>query len=172
MKREPVSTNRLLISALGMALAIVVALGASMAPSCAQSAPVGNHVACKSGDCCNFCPRTSPVADHEAPSGDRGAASEKTRGRLTLDPKLFVGPVRKAYTVAEQNPMLLAQLDCYCGCYKTNGHKSLLDCYRDRHGASCQICTNEVLEASRLFDGGMPPQQIKESLRRKYQASN
>lgn len=162
MKPKLIARNRLSIFALGVTLAIVVALGASIAPSRAQSSPAGNHVACKSGDCCDLCPRTSPVANREA-------TSKKTNGWLTLDPKLFVGPVRQAYTVAEQNPMLLAQLDCYCGCYKTHGHQSLLDCYRDRHGATCQICTNEVLEARRLFDAGMPPEQIKESLRRKYQ---
>ena len=64
--------------------------------------------------------------------------------------------------------MLLKQLDRYCGCYKTDGHKSLLDCYRSRHGATCQICTNEVFDASRMFDSGMTPEQIKESLRRQY----
>src|SRR5579872_957960 len=87
-------------------------------------------VACKSGDCCAFCPRTTNVSDRSQPGSS---------GRITLDPKLFVGPVRQAYTVAEKNPMLLSQLDCYCGCYETDGHRSLLDCYRGRHGATCEI---------------------------------
>lgn len=163
MKHQPISRNRFSIYLFGIAVAIVVALGASMAPGYAQSAPTGNQAACKSGDCCKLCPRTLPVANRDAP--------RMSANGITLDPKLFVGPVRKAYTVAEQNPMLLAQLDCYCGCFKTDGHKSLLDCYRSRHGATCQICTNEVLEASRLFDGGMAPEQIKEALRREYQTS-
>jgi hypothetical protein len=163
-KQKLISKNRLSIFAVAMAFAIVVLPGASMSRSRAESASAGNPVACKSGDCCGFCPRTSPVADREA--------LPKSANGVTLDPKLFVGPVRQAYRIAEQNPMLLAQLDCYCGCYQTDGHKSLLDCYRSRHGATCQICTNEVLEASRLFDSGMAPEQIKQSLRRKYQASN
>ncbi len=141
-----------------LALAVTIGLSASVTPSGAQSTP-----ACKSGDCCALCPRTSKTADSKA--------DPKSANGVTLDPKLFVGQVRQAYSIAEQNPMLLKQLDCYCGCYKTDGHKSLLDCYRSRHGATCQICTNEVLDASRMFDSGMTPEQIKEALRRQYQAN-
>lgn len=142
---------------LTFALAVVIAMATS-GPTRAESG-----ASCE-GDCCKMRPRVSPIVDKDA--------QPKSSNGVTLAPKLFVGPVRQAYTIAEQNPMLLAQLDCYCGCYKTDGHKSLLDCYRSRHGATCQICTNEVLEASRLFDGGMAPEQIKETLRRKYQTSN
>ncbi len=145
-----------------LALAMAVGLAASITPSRAQSTP-----ACKSGDCCSLCPRPSKARDSKSDS----KADPKSANGVTLDPKLFVGPVRQAYSIAEQNPMLLKQLDCYCGCYKTDGHKSLLDCYRSRHGATCQICTNEVLDASRMFDSGMTPEQIKEALRRQYQTN-
>ena len=157
MPHQMISSNRR--SILASVLAIAIALAGSAGLGGAQST-----AACKSGDCCGLCPRTSPI-------GEQKALAKSSNG-VTLDPKLFAGPVRQAYTIAEQNPLLLAQLDCYCGCYKTDGHKSLLDCYRSRHGATCQICTNEVLEASRLFDAGMTPDRIKESLRRKYQTSN
>jgi hypothetical protein len=155
MKHKMVFMKRFSI----LALTLSLVLGASMGPARAESKPE-----CKSGDCCSLCPRTSAATDDKA--------AKKSSNGITLDPKLFVGSVRQAYAIAEKNPMLLAQLDCYCGCYKTDGHKSLLDCYRSRHGATCQICTNEVLDADRMFDGGMPPDQIKEALRRKYQASN
>jgi hypothetical protein len=155
MKRKMISMKRFI----GSVLALVIMLGASISAGAADSAP-----ACKSGDCCTLCPRTSKAADTKA--------DPKSANGVTLDPKLFVGPVRQAYSIAEQNPMLLKQLDCYCGCYKTDGHKSLLDCYRSRHGATCQICTNEVLDASRMFDSGMTPEQIKQSLQRKYQTAN
>jgi hypothetical protein len=128
------------------------------------SASLQSAVACKSGDCCAFCPRT-------ANASERDSSQHAANGRITLDPKLFVGPVKQAYTVAEKNPMLLSQLDCYCGCYETDGHRSLLDCYRGRHGATCQICTDEALEADRLFNSGMAPEQIKETLRRKFQTA-
>ncbi len=84
--------------------------------------------------------------------------------RRTLDPMQFTGPVREAYKVAQENPELLAQLHCYCGCDRTNGHKSLLDCYRDHHGASCSICAGEALEAKKLFDQGASIETIREAL--------
>jgi hypothetical protein len=142
-----------------LALAIATGLATSITPSGAQPTPS----ACKSGDCCSLCPIPA--------KGAATKADPKSANGVTLDPKLFVGPAKQAYNIAEQNPMLLKQLDCYCGCYKTDGHKSLLDCYRSRHGATCQICTNEVLDASRMFDSGMTPEQIKESLRRQYQSN-
>jgi hypothetical protein len=151
-----------------LAIAIAFVAGAarwkSIGGARAGSAPLQSSVACKSGDCCAYCPRTASASDDVEPQ-------RSNSGRITLDPKLFVGPVKQAYTVAEKNPMLLSQLDCYCGCYQTDGHRSLLDCYRGRHGATCQICTEEALEADRLFESGMAPQQIKEALRRKFQTA-
>ena len=144
---------------------VVAAIGwISIGRGRSGSASLQSAVACKSGDCCAFCPRT-------ANASERDASQHAANGRITLDPKLFVGPVKQAYTVAEKNPMLLSQLDCYCGCYETDGHRSLLDCYRGRHGATCQICTDEALEADRLFNSGMAPEQIKETLRRKFQTA-
>ena len=63
--------------------------------------------------------------------GRHGATG--AQGRLTLDPNQFVGPVKEAYKFAEKNPALLAQLHCYCGCDKADGHQNLLDCYRGTH---------------------------------------
>jgi hypothetical protein len=151
-----------------LATAIVVVVAAigwiSISRARTGSASLQSAVTCKSGDCCAFCPRTANASEREV-------SKPSSSGRITLDPKLFVGPVKQAYTVAEKNPMLLSQLDCYCGCYETDGHRSLLDCYRSRHGATCQICTDEALEADRLFNGGMAPEQIKETLRRKFQTA-
>src|SRR5271169_6173759 len=88
-----------------LAVTLAVAIGASRGLTRAESGP-----ACKSGDCCSLCPRTSEEGDEQA--------LKKSSNGVTLDPKLFVGQVRQAYIVAEKNPLLLAQLDCYCGCYK------------------------------------------------------
>ncbi|HZO82976.1 MAG TPA: CYCXC family (seleno)protein [Candidatus Binataceae bacterium] len=83
----------------------------------------------------------------------------------TLDPSLFSGEARTAYEIAAKNPALLAQLHCYCGCDKELGHQSLLDCYRDQHGAQCPICTGEAVEAAKLADEGLPIEQIRRVLR-------
>jgi hypothetical protein len=53
----------------------------------------------------------------------------------TLSPASFSNPsVGRAYRVAREIPKVLAQQPCYCYCDKF-GHRGLLDCYRDNHGA-------------------------------------
>lgn len=88
--------------------------------------------------------------------------------RMTLDPNQFVGEVKQAYLIAESDPALLAQLHCYCGCDRTDGHKNLLDCYRDTHGAHCAICTGEAIEAEKLATQGMPVEKIRDALRDRF----
>jgi hypothetical protein len=87
---------------------------------------------------------------------------------LTLDPEQFQGDTKQAYIVAQQHPELLAQMHCYCGCEQHEGHKSLLDCFRDRHGAGCDTCVGEAVTAGKLADGGMPVDQIRDALRDRY----
>jgi Protein of unknown function with PCYCGC motif len=99
-------------------------------------------------------------------------ADNSAQGRMTLDPKQFVGPVRQAYKFAEKNPALLAQLHCYCGCDRAYGHQNLLDCYRGTHGATCEICTGEALMAERLSAQGSPVDQIREAIRRNFAPDN
>jgi hypothetical protein len=113
---------------------------------------------CHSGKCCKVCPADFSKAEGDSARGDRPV----------LNPLMFIGPAREAYVVAQQNPWLLAQLWCYCGCDRTNGHRNLLDCYRDYHGASCAICTGEALEANQLFNEGSPVDQIRDALRMRF----
>jgi hypothetical protein len=155
---------KLTIASIVVALVVAAAGWISIGRVRPGASSLQSEVGWKSGVCWGYCPRTASASE-----GD--PSQHATSGRITLDPKLFVGPVRQAYTVAEKNPLLLSQLDCYCGCYETDGHRSLLDCYRSRHGATCQICTDEALEADRLFNSGMAPAQIKEALRRKFQTA-
>jgi uncharacterized protein with PCYCGC motif len=88
--------------------------------------------------------------------------------RVTLDPKNFQGDVRQAYEAAERNPALLAQLHCYCGCDKADGHKNLLDCFRDSHGSTCAICVGEARDAETMANRGVPVEQIRDALRARY----
>lgn len=105
-----------------------------------------------------------PSSDRQlAANGDPGA-----RLRITLDPAAFQGTVREAYEVAERDPALLAQLHCYCGCDKTDGHKNLLDCFRDTHGSTCAICCGEARDAEAMAGRGMPIEQIRDTLRARY----
>jgi hypothetical protein len=108
---------------------------------------------------------SGPGSAAEAQAADANGAAP------TLDPNLFNGEVREAYAVARKNPALLASLHCYCGCDRSEGHRNLLDCYRDQHGSHCEICTGEALEAQRLFEQGTPVEQIRDVLRAKFDRS-
>ena len=106
----------------------------------------------------------SQLSDRQlAASNDPGA-----RLRITLDPKNFQGMVREAYEVAERDPALLAQLHCYCGCDKSDGHKNLLDCFRDKHGSTCGVCVGEARDAESMAGRGMAVEQIRDALRARY----
>ena len=120
-----------------------------------------NGQMCLAGRCC-----CAGRADAET------VAANAAQQRLTLDPNQFIGPVKQAYTIAEKNPALLAQLHCYCGCDKAEGHQSLLDCYRGMHGASCEICTAEALMAKRMSEQGSPVDQIRDAIRRNLAQEN
>ena len=54
---------------------------------------------------------------------------------MTLDPNTFRDRrVQEAYTIARALPEVLAQLPCLCGCHLiSEDHRSLLDCFVDRH---------------------------------------
>jgi Protein of unknown function with PCYCGC motif len=110
------------------------------------------------------------VSSNSRPSDRQMAAAgdPAAKLRITLDPQNFQGNVREAYEVAEKDPALLAQLHCYCGCDKTDGHKNLLDCFRDTHGSTCAICCGEARDAEAMASRGMPIEQIRDALRARY----
>jgi Protein of unknown function with PCYCGC motif len=98
----------------------------------------------------------------------RAADGPGAGASLTQDPDLYRGDTRQAYLVAREHPDLLAQLDCYCGCEQNEGHKSLLDCFRTNHGASCDICIGEAVTAEQMLTQGTPIDQIRDALRTRY----
>lgn len=67
------------------------------------------------------------------------AQSTKTTKSETLPTPLpaqmFHGRAQEAYKAAAEIPDVFAQLSCYCGCDKAHGHRNLLDCFADDHGA-------------------------------------
>jgi hypothetical protein len=72
--------------------------------------------------------------------------AEPPNGALpdTLDPAQFQdAQTRNMYTLAAKVKPVLYQEPCYCGCDKEVGHKSLLDCFTDLHGAHCILCKKE-----------------------------
>ena len=61
--------------------------------------------------------------------------SDAYRLPTTLPPSFFPGRTAEAYGVAAEIPEVLAGLACYCGCDRSVGHRHLLDCFTDDHGA-------------------------------------
>jgi len=105
----------------------------------------------------------------DSPAGrDSGYSDAGEQLRVTLDPQGFQGNVREAYEVAARDPALLTQLHCYCGCDKSLGHKSLLDCFRDDHASRCGICMGEARDAEPLARSGMSIEQIRDTLRARF----
>ena len=104
----------------------------------------------------------SAESDHQTKSADRG--------ETTVDPAQFAGSTKEAYKFARRNPAILEKLHCYCGCDQTDGHKSLLDCFRSYHGAWCEVGTSEAIQAEALSDLGNPADQIREFLRQRFNA--
>lgn len=133
--------------------------GTRLAAGDPASAPM-----CIGGHCC--C-----ILRHSAQGGIvkvAAAAEAAADRRPSLDPNQFAGEVRQAYQAAKDNPVLFSQLHCYCGCDVTAGHKNLLDCYRDHHGATCATCTGEALQAQQMYAEGSPVEQIQDALGRRF----
>jgi len=64
----------------------------------------------------------------------------------TLDPAQFSdAQTRNIFTLAAKVKPVLYQQPCYCGCDKEVGHKSLLECFTDYHGAHCILCKKEAV---------------------------
>jgi hypothetical protein len=95
--------------------------------------------------------------------------SDSPQNSLTLDPSAYAGEARQAYQIARDHPALLAQLHCCCGCDKVLGHRNLLDCYRDKHAASCATCIGEAIDGNQMASQGSPVEQIRDALRARYE---
>lgn len=82
----------------------------------------------------------------------------------TLDPSQFkIQSIREAYSAAKEIPDVLVQQPCYCFCQR-QGHRSLLDCFRDLHATSCDICINEARLAGRLHREGKTAEEIRAAI--------
>lgn len=90
---------------------------------------------------------------------------------ITLDPQAFAGEARETYRIARDRPGLLAELYCYCKCDTRLGHRSLLDCYRDPHAASCGICLGEARDTDQVAKRGVSIDEIRGTLRARYENS-
>jgi hypothetical protein len=90
----------------------------------------------------------SPAVAAKIPKPDVPAYhAELPKGPLpdTLDPAQFSdAETQNIYALAAKIKPILYQQPCYCRCDKEVGHKSLLDCFSDYHGAHCVLCKKEA----------------------------
>ena len=83
-------------------------------------------------------------------------------------------PALASYRYAVAAPALLAQLPCYCGCGKLEGFENLRDCFIsaagdfNAHGANCQTCIDEALDAKKLQAQSLPMAQIRRVIDETY----
>lgn len=90
------------------------------------------------------------------------SAAPKGALTSTLPEQTFTDPLtKKAYAYAAKIKPVLYQLPCYCRCDQAVGHTSLLSCYRDQHGAECEICKKELFYAYEQNRHGKTAPQIR-----------
>jgi hypothetical protein len=110
------------------------------------------------------------VSSCKSPEGPASKTGSLRGGetRETLNPEYFVGATRAAYQIAKEIPGVLDSLYCYCECKKNFGHKSLLSCYVDDHGAYCDICMEEAFMAYELHKQGKSVAEIRRAVDGRY----
>jgi len=83
----------------------------------------------------------------------------------TLDPKLFPDPLNQSvYALAAKEKKILYQQPCYCHCDREAGHRSLLDCYVDRHSSVCATCRMEAVFAYQESKKGKSAAEIRREI--------
>ena len=73
-----------------------------------------------------------------------------------------------AYQAARAMPQVMDGLYCYCHCKETAGHRSLLTCFESAHGAYCEICMSEAMQAVQLAMNGSTLDQIRKEIDRRF----
>jgi hypothetical protein len=80
----------------------------------------------------------------------------------TLSPTEFSDVVvQNAYILAGRVKKILYQQPCYCHCDRSQGHKSLLDCFASKHGAACGVCMREAIYSYEQSHRGKTAAQIR-----------
>src|SRR5258708_11307487 len=97
-----------------------------------------------------------PAYHTQAPKGELPA---------TMNPDLFTDPVvQNAYAVAARIKKALYQQPCYCHCDRSQGHKSLLDCFASKHGSGCGTCIYEHFYTFEQLGKGKTAAQIRAAI--------
>ena len=114
-------------------------------------------------------PGTNARAAHVHPEPRTG---DPTLAATVMDPTSasnFQRAVR-AYRIARAIPHVLDGVHCYCECHENIGHRSLLTCFHDGHGAACDVCIGEAEMAATMTHQGDKLEAIREAVDAVYGA--
>jgi hypothetical protein len=105
-------------------------------------------------------------AHHPAPRAGLTAADVAPAARYVAYPR-----VAEVYAMAAQIPDVLDGIYCHCDCSKHSGHRSLLTCFQDDHGAACDVCLTEAALAFRMIGEGRSLKEIRKAVDALYAAA-
>ena len=98
-------------------------------------------------------------ADHPTPRAEANTIAVMDGERYADAPH-----IAETYKMSADIRSTLDGLFCYCYCHEGHGHYSLLDCFRDDHGAGCDVCIESVNIAHRMLKEGKTLDQIRAQL--------
>jgi hypothetical protein len=96
---------------------------------------------------------------HPTPRVDAHASHVMPAARYASAPR-----VAETYTKAAEIVSVIDGLYCHCFCRETFGHYSLLDCFKDDHGAGCEVCLREVEIAYDMTQRGSSLDEIRQTI--------
>ena len=108
--------------------------------------------------------RTNSASAHEHPAPR--AEAEQIR---TESPDRYgdYPEAKEVYKLAAHVKSTLDGLFCYCYC-KGGGHYSLLDCFKDDHGAGCDVCLGEAKLAYQMVQQGATLEDIRKAVDQQF----
>jgi hypothetical protein len=72
--------------------------------------------------------------------------------------------IRGVYAAAAEIPEVLDGLFCYCRCRRHLGHRSVLTCFENNHGAECPVCLRSAALAHRMHAEGADLEAIRAAI--------
>jgi len=150
-----------------IAILLMLLLAGLFVESAALSVPLSVGGADQQASPQQVDPRDIPLAPKDAPYH-----KHPPKGPLpaTIDPAQFKDKLKDklqayvAYSIAARIEEVLYQEPCFCPCNKTDGHKSLLDCYTSRHGEFCEACQFQAFFCFEEHKLGKSPKQIRKAM--------
>lgn len=111
------------------------------------------------------------ISRPDAEKGVKRIPGQLLETRPVLPYSQFSGKTATAYRYAAETPEVVDRQFCYCYCEKNFGHKTLLTCFTDDHGAKCGICQNEAIRAHELLQQGVSMEEIKKTIDAEFSKS-